>query len=157
MTQSTTYTTSFQVLGDARILFRPDKWPNAYSWNGGRYTVKYTINVREDVRLGFDKSILDPFPYTRIATVVPDSSHPPYQYWVRIQLEDGRTVVPNTVDEARSLMFDVNKSYKVNGATLGTGTHKLFSRVEAQWSGYLFSGSDKKDKDAPRVTVTVTK
>lgn len=153
-TQSTVFTTSFKVLGDARNNFTPQNWVTAYFAGRRSYTITYKISIREDVRFWFDKEIVSTQTYVRTATFVSGTGMPEL-WWVKITLEDGRVVVPKTVAEAQSLMFDVGKSYNILGSKLGTGTHKLFARIEANWSGYL-SGSAKKDQDSPRVTVTVT-
>jgi hypothetical protein len=153
--QSTTFTSSFQILGNGRSNFNDSVWAVAYAVGKTRYTIRYTISVREDVSRRPDKEIVRPVSYTRIATIVPGAPGMPGPFWVKIQLEDGRTVVPKSVSEAQSLMFDVNKSYPIKGTTLGSGSHKLFARIEANWSGYQFSGSDKVDQNSPRVTVQV--
>jgi hypothetical protein len=155
-TQSTVFTTSFKVLGDGRNNFAPTNWALAYAVGKRSYTITYKITIREAVSFWFDNEIVSPQTYTRTATIVSGAGMPA-PFWVQIKLEDGRTVVPKTIAEAQSLMFDVQKSYNIIGSKLGAGTHKLFAKIEANWSGYMFSGSDKKDQDSPRVTVTVTK
>jgi len=157
ITAYTTFGTSFQILGNGRNDFNPAVWSAAYLAGVRKYVISYTITVREDVSLWLDKQIVPAVTYTRTATIVAGDRSMPGPFWVKITLEGGRTVVPRTVDEAKSLMFDVSKSYQIKGSTLGVGTHKLFARIEAKWSGYLLSGSDKKDKESPRVTVIVNR
>ncbi|MBM4459644.1 MAG: hypothetical protein FJ011_18095 [Chloroflexi bacterium] len=151
--QSTTLVSSFQILGNGRTNFNDFVWAVAYAMGKTKYAVRYTISVREDVELWFDREIVKPTAYTRTATLVSGTPDMPAPIWVEIQLEDGRIVVPETVFEAQSLMFDVSKSYWIGGTTLGAGNHKLFAQIKANWSGYQFSGTDKKD--SPRVTVQV--
>ncbi|MBM4429373.1 MAG: hypothetical protein FJ026_03370 [Chloroflexi bacterium] len=150
--QNTTYTTSLQIAGNGRNNFNDTVWAMAYSVGMTRYTIRYTVSVREDRGLWFDREIVRPVTYTRTATIFA-SSNTPGPFWVRITLEDGRTVTPRTVREAQALMFDFSRSSTIAGSTLGTGTHKLFSKMQVAWSGYQFSGSDSKD--SPRVTVAV--
>jgi hypothetical protein len=153
--KSTEYFTSLQILGDGRTRFDEYYWLLARNLGKTRYTIRYTISIREDVSSWFDKEIIKPTTYTRTATLVSGIPDMPAPIWVRIQLEDGRTVVPKTVSEAQSLMFDVSKSYPIRGMMLGRGDHRLFTQVKANWSGYQLSGTDKSDKGSPRVTIQV--
>jgi hypothetical protein len=152
--QTTTVASSLQIMGNGRQNFNDFIWAAAYAAGVTKYKISYTISIREDVSGWFDREVVKPATYNRTATIAPMIDMPS-AFWVTIQLEDGSVVVPQSVDEAQSLMFDVSKSYSLNGTALGLGDHRLFARVGAVWSGYLFAGSDKKDQDAPRTIVRV--
>jgi hypothetical protein len=156
--QSATFKTSVQLLGNGRSSFNPTSWALAWGFGWKEYSIQYTVDVRKDITLWTDTIIVSPVTYKRTATIYPsDPFTTGSSFWVKIKLEDGSTVTPKSLAQAQSLMFDFNKSYSIQGTKLGTGTFKLHSTIAAKWSGYVSSGSDKQDTNSPRVTITVKK
>jgi len=151
----TKITSSFKLIGGAREKFHSGNWAIAYVSNKTSYSVKYTIEILDDRRFYFDKRLYGPKTYTRTAKIFQRANG---LFGVEITLEDGKKVIPNSNLEAQELMFNFSKTNRISARALGSGKNRVYTRIKANWSGYLFSGSETvEDKKLPRVTVTVLK
>jgi hypothetical protein len=44
-----------------------------------------------------------------------------------------------TVQEAKSLLFDINKLIELNGNDLNSGNHKLFAEINVSWGKHNYT------------------
>jgi hypothetical protein len=62
----------------------------------------------------------------------------PYRVWVSI-IKDDAPFYPLTEEEAKSLLFDVNKVIELKGSDLFSGTHKLYADIKVSWGKHVFT------------------
>ncbi|HYX72098.1 MAG TPA: hypothetical protein VE732_04950, partial [Nitrososphaera sp.] len=62
----------------------------------------------------------------------------PYRIWVSI-VKDDTTFYPLTEEEAKSLLFDVNKIIELRGSDLNSGTHKLYTDIRVSWGKHVYT------------------
>jgi hypothetical protein len=129
----------FRIVGGLREAFHPDVWTLA--WEDFDKRVRLTLNVVLGVQRG---------PLTRkLAEVKKDvrrasfywSRDPdlPYRIWPMIMPEDGGApLIPRNVEDAKSKMLDVEKTFALPAASLGPGRHKLVATVRAAWGRRSF-------------------
>jgi hypothetical protein len=62
----------------------------------------------------------------------------PYRIWVSI-VRDDKPFYPLTEEEAKSLLFDVNKVIELKGSDLNSGTHKLYTDIKVSWGKHVYT------------------
>ena len=129
----------FRVVGGLREAFHPDVWTVA--WEDFDKILRLTMKVSLGAKRGpLGKKIGDSKKQVRKASFYwsrdPDL---PYRIWAMIVPEDGGPPkIPRNVEDAKSKMFDVEKTYSVPASTLGNGTHKLVGMAYAKWGRRSF-------------------
>jgi hypothetical protein len=58
--------------------------------------------------------------------------------WISV-IKDDTLLYPETVEEARSFLFDVNKIIELNAESLDYGVHKLFADIEVTWGKHAYT------------------
>jgi hypothetical protein len=62
----------------------------------------------------------------------------PYRIWISI-VKDDAPFYPLTEEEAKSLLFDVNKVIELKGSDLVSGSHKLHADIKVSWGKHVFT------------------
>jgi hypothetical protein len=66
----------------------------------------------------------------------------PYRIWVSI-VKDDTPFYPLTEEEAKSLLFDVNKVIELKGSDLNSGTHKLYTDIKVSWGKHVYTQANE--------------
>jgi hypothetical protein len=66
----------------------------------------------------------------------------PYRIWVSI-VKDDTPFYPLTEEEAKSLLFDVNKVIELKGSDLNSGTHKLYTDIKVSWGKHAYTQANE--------------
>jgi len=61
-----------------------------------------------------------------------------YRIWVSI-VKDDAPFYPLTEEEARSMLFDVNKVIELSGNDLDSGSHKLYADIRVSWGKHHYT------------------
>jgi hypothetical protein len=61
----------------------------------------------------------------------------PYRIWVSIVKDDG-PFYPLTIEEARSLLFDVHRVIELSGSDLDFGAHNLYADIRVSWGRHEY-------------------
>ena len=80
----------------------------------------------------------------------------PHRIWVSI-IKDDQPFYPLTVDEAKSLLFDVKKVIEVNGNDLTTGRHNLVANIKVRWGKHSYTEPTMISADSNTTEVTCMK
>ena len=129
----------FRIVGGLREAFRPDVWTVA--WEDFDKRVRLTLRVTLGVQRGpLTRKVAELKKEVRRASFYwsrdPDL---PYRVWPMIVPEDGGApIIPFSVEDAKSKMLDVEKSFNVPASSLGVGTHKVVGVAKAMWSRRSF-------------------
>jgi hypothetical protein len=62
----------------------------------------------------------------------------PFRIWVSI-VKDDAPFYPLTEEEAKSLLFDVNKVIELSGSDLDSGTQKLYADIHVSWGKHDYT------------------
>jgi hypothetical protein len=136
----------FKLEGKIREIFDQKNWERAYNKHDNIFRVvieieiasgRKTISITKLVR----KAVL-------FWTRNPKIQH---RIWVQI-VKDDSNFYPLSVDEARTLLFDFNKTLEIEGGLLKIGDNKLSAKILVSWGKHLFTEpqkiSDKSDEIA---------
>src|ERR671924_71848 len=128
-----TLSLSFRVEGSIRQDFSQKNWERAYNKHDN--TFRMTIEV--DLKSG-RRTIL-PMKFVRKAALFwTRSPKIPYRIWVSI-VKDDTPYYPLAIEEAKSLLFDVNKVIELNGSDLASGIHKLHAEIRVSWGKHEYT------------------
>jgi len=147
---------SFSVDGRIRSVFNRETWLYAYDNHDNVFRVKYTITLKASER---GRSI-EPITFLRKASLYwsRDPTIEPYppekKVWVMIVI-DGDSILPRSVEEAQSLLFDVNRVIDTFslGRVLGRGIHDVYAEVKASWGKHTYT--DAKELRARSDSVSI--
>lgn len=127
-------TLGFRIIGGLREAFHPDVWTVA--WEDYDKTMRLSISASVSERRALRSvRLAEVKREVRKATFYwsrdPDL---PYRIWAMVMPEDGGPpIIPASVEDAKSKMFDVVKSFEIQASSLGSGRHALFGRAAAKW------------------------
>jgi hypothetical protein len=131
--QPLTLSLSFKIDGAIRESFDQKNWERAYNKhdNGFRMTIEVGIKSGR-------KTVM-PVKFVRKAALF-WTRNPKIQYmiWVSI-VKDDMPFYPLTIEEAKSLLFDVNKVIELSGSDFDSGTQKLYAEIKVSWGKHNYT------------------
>ncbi len=130
----------FRVVGGLRESFIPDVW--TVSWEDNDKMVRLTME--SSIRRGGKKLASTGKEVRRGKFYWSRDPDLPYRIWAAIIHEDGSApIIPVSVEDAKSKLLDVVKSFEIPAASLGRGTHKLTGSTDVKWGRrtYIEKGS----------------
>lgn len=129
----------FRVVGGLREAFHPDVWTVA--WEDFDKILRLTFKVSLGERRGpLTRKLAETKKEVRRASFYwsrdPDL---PYRIWPMIVPEDGGPPkIPHNVEDAKSKMLDVEKTFRIPASSLGPGRHRLVGTANARWGRRSF-------------------
>ena len=149
---------SFRIIGGLRESFTPEVWTVA--WEDFDKILRLTFSVALVVQRGMGKRKL-----ARIKKEVRKASFYwsrdpdlPYRIWAMIVPEDGGPPkIPRNVEDAKSKMLDVEKTFKIQASSLGVGTHKLLGSAKARWGRRTYIEKGNASLDSRPLVVEVVR
>ena len=147
---------SFRIIGGLRESFTPEVWTVA--WEDFDKILRLTYSVSLGLQRGIGKRKLAKIQKEVRKASFYWSRDPdlPYRIWAMIVPEDGGPPkIPRNVEDAKSKMLDVEKTFKIPASSLGEGTHKLVGGAKARWGRrtYIEKGNASLDSKPLEVEV----
>ncbi len=137
--ENVTVKLAFRIRGGLREAFHPDVWTVAWEDFDKimRLTTRESVGVRKGIltrKVGENRKNVRKasFYWSRD----PDL---PYRIWAMIVPEDGGPpIIPRSVEDAKSKMLDVERTFQIPASALGLGRHSLVGEVTAKWGRRSF-------------------
>ncbi|HEX9677542.1 hypothetical protein [Nitrososphaera sp.] len=131
--QPLTLNLSFKIEGAIRDAFIQKNWEKAYN----KHDNGFRMTIEVDVKSG--RKVITPLKFVRKAALFwTRNPKIPYRIWVSI-VKDDTPNYPLTVEEAQSLLFDVNKVIELSGKDLPSGPHKLSADIRVSWGKHEYT------------------
>ncbi len=131
--QPLTLSLSFKVDGAMRQVFSQKNWERAYN----KHDNGFRMTIEVDLKSG--SKTLMPIKFVRRAALFwTRNPRISYRIWVSI-VKDDAPFYPLTEEEAKSLMFDVNKVIELSGSDLDSGTQKLYADIRVSWGKHDYT------------------
>ncbi len=154
-TQPVTFEVSFSVNGKVRELFNRDTWLYAYERHDNLFRIKYSIALRSP-----NRDICEPIIFLRKASLYwsRDPTIEPYppekKVWAMIVM-DNDSLLPRSVQEVQSLLFDVSRKIDVFALdkVLGKGMHEVYAEVRASWNKHVYIDAKELSSRSNKVTI----
>jgi hypothetical protein len=135
--QPLTLSLSFRIQGSIRDAFSQKNWERAYNKHDKGFLMKIEIDLKSGGRR------IAPIKLVRKAALFwTRNPKIPYRIWVSI-VKDDAPFYPLTEEEAKSMLFDVNKVIELKGGDLNSGTHKLYTDIKVSWGKHVFTQPDE--------------
>lgn len=131
--QPLTLSLSFKVDGAIRELFSQKNWERAYNKHDNGFRMIFEVDLKSGRRT------VMPIKFVRKAALF-WTRNPKIQYriWVSI-VKDDAPFYPLTEEEAKALLFDVNKVIELSGNDLDSGTQKLYAEIRVSWGKHTYT------------------
>jgi len=149
-------TIRFSLVGGARNVFNREIWLKSYQNSDRLYRVTYDVRIKKSgviskelVAQKFVRKAT--FYWTRNPDLNPDYSK---KVWVMIIVEGRESTIPKDEDESRTMLFDLERTFRVLGSDLGKGRHALKAYAKASWGRHIFGEKGSTKKVSPPITVT---
>ena len=131
--QPLTLSLSFRIQGAIRDSFSQKNWERAYNKHDKGFLMKIEIDLKSGRRrIALIKLV------RKAALFWTRNPKIPYRIWVSI-VKDDAPFYPLTEEEAKSLLFDVNKVIELKGSDLPSGTHKVYADIMVSWGKHVFT------------------
>ena len=131
--QPLTLSLSFRIQGSIREAFSQKNWERAYN----KHDKGFLMTIEIDLKSGSRRRITLIKLVRKAALFWTRNPKIPYRIWVSI-VRDDTPFYPLTEEEAKSLLFDVNKVIELKGSDLNSGTHKLYTDIKVSWGKHVY-------------------
>lgn len=131
--QPLTLSLNFKVDGAIREAFSQKNWERAYN----KHDNGFRMTIEVDLKSG--RKTVMPIKFVRKAALFwTRNPKIPYRIWVSV-VKDDAPFYPLTEDEAKSLLFDVNKVIELSGSDLDSGAQKLYTDIRVTWGKHDYT------------------
>jgi hypothetical protein len=131
--QPLTLSLSFRIQGSIREAFSQKNWERAYNKHDNGFIMKIEIDLKSGRRrISLIKLV------RKAALFWTRNPKIPYRIWVSV-VKDDTPLYPLTEEEAKSLLFDVNKVIELRGSDLNSGTHRLYADIKVSWGKHVYT------------------
>ena len=128
---------SFNVDGNIREVFNPKMWETAYDKHDNLFRMSISIALKIKRTKIFLTKITRKAPmfWTRSPKI-------PFRIWVSI-IRDDTPFYPVTFEEAKSLLFNVNKIIEMDTDSLNLGNHSMYADIKVSWGRHHYTGPEE--------------
>ncbi len=131
--QPLTLSLSFRIQGSIREAFSQKNWERAYNKHDKGFLMKIEIDLKSGTRrIALIKLV------RKAALFWTRNPKIPHRIWVSI-VKDDTPFYPLSEEEAKSLLFDVNKVIELKGSDFNSGTHKLYTDIKVSWGKHVYT------------------
>lgn len=124
---------SFKINGNIRQVFNPKIWEAAYD----KHDKSFMMSIAVALKLERTKILLTKI--TRKASIFwTRSPKIPSRIWVLI-IRDDNPFYPLTIEEAKSLLFDVNKIIELDTNNFNPGNHTIYADIKVSWGRHYYT------------------
>ena len=154
--ETVTVNLAFRVSGGLREAFHPDVWTVA--WEDFDKILRLTTKESVVVKRGaFARKVAENKKSVRRASFYwsrdPDL---PYRIWAMVMPESGGPpLIPHSVEDAKSKMLDVERSFQLPASSIGRGRHALVGKVTAKWGRRSFIEKGAVSKDSKPAVIEI--
>lgn len=128
-----TLSLSFNIDGLIRENFSQKNWERAYD----KHDNGFRLTISLDLKVG--RNTVDKSKFVRKAALFwtrnPKLSH---RVWVSI-IKDETPHYPLTIEEAKSLLFDVTKTMELDSNKLREGKNEIYVSIKVSWGKHLYT------------------
>jgi hypothetical protein len=128
-----TLSLGFKIHGLIREIFSQKNWERAYD----KHDNGFRLTVLLELRVG--KKAVDKIKIVRKAVLFwtrnPKLS---YRVWISV-IKDEAPFYPLTIDEAKSLLFDVTKTIELDSKILKKGENQIQVSIKVNWGKHLYT------------------
>jgi hypothetical protein len=131
--ESLTLSLSFKIQGNIREVFDQKNWERAYNIHDNVFRITIEISLKDG-----RKAILENKFVRKAILFWTRSPKIPFRIWVSI-IKDDAPFYPTTVEEAKSLLFDISKFIELNGYDFKSGSREFSTDIKVSWGKHFYT------------------
>ena len=131
--ESLTLSLSFKIQGNIREVFDQKNWERAYNIHDNVFRITIEISLKDG-----RKAVLQNKFVRKAILFWTRSPKIPFRIWISI-IKDDTPFYPTTVEEAKSLLFDINQLIELNGDHLECGSHEFSTDIKVSWGKHFYT------------------
>lgn len=131
--ESLTLSLSFKIQGNIREVFDQKNWERAYNIHDNVFRITIEISLKEG-----RKAVLQNKFVRKAILFWTRSPKIPFRIWVSI-IKDDTPFYPTTVEEAKSLLFDISKFIELNGYDFKRGSREFSTDIKVSWGKHFYT------------------
>jgi hypothetical protein len=123
----------FKIEGKIRQVFDQKNWERAYNLHDNIFRIKIDV----DLNAG-GKKLLHSGSFHKASLFWTRNPKLPYRIWSLI-VKDDTTFYPSSIEEVKSLLFDVEKEIIVNASQFDLGKHEIHAQIGVWWGKHQYT------------------
>ena len=131
--ESLTLSLSFKIQGKIREVFDQKNWERAYNIHDNVFRITIEISLKDG-----RKAVLQNNFVRKAILFWTRSPKIPFRIWVSI-IKDDTPFYPTSVEEAKSLLFDINKLIELNGYDFKRGSREFSTDIKVSWGKHFYT------------------
>lgn len=131
--ESLTLSLSFKIQGNIREVFDQKNWERAYNIHDNIFRITIEISLKDG-----RKAVLQNKFVRKAILFWTRSPKIPFRIWISI-IKDDTPFYPTTVEEAKSLLFDINKLIELNDYDLKRGSREFSTDIKVSWGKHFYT------------------
>ncbi len=140
----------FKIEGKIKEAFVQKNWERAYDKHDNMFRLTIYLEVRSGRR-----SLLTTKFVTKAALFWTRNPKIPYRIWTSI-IKDETTLYPTSVEEARSLLFNINKTIELDSKILNVGNNRIGVSITVSWGKHVYTEPGKVSNKSKTLEVNRT-
>ncbi|HYY67428.1 MAG TPA: hypothetical protein VE572_03680 [Nitrososphaeraceae archaeon] len=130
--EQVTFRITFGIGGKIRQVFNQKNWEKAYDLHDNLFRIKIVI----DLKCG-SKKLVHNSSLHKASLFWTRNPKVPYRIWILI-IKDDTTFYPSNVEEAQSLLFDIEKEFTVNASHFKVGEQEVHAQIRVWWGKHHY-------------------
>jgi hypothetical protein len=130
--EQVTFRITFRIGGKIRQVFDQKNWERAYYLHDNLFRIKIDIDLKSG-----SKKLVHNCSLRKASLFWTRNPKVPYRIWILI-IKDDTTFYPSTVEEAQSLLFDIEKELTVNASHFNVGEQEVHAQIRVWWGKHHY-------------------
>ena len=143
----------FKIEGEVRRVFDQRSWERAYNLHDNLFRIKIDIDLKSE-----RKTLAHMTSLHKASLFWTRNPNLPYRIWIFI-IKDDTTFYPSSVEEARSILFDVEdveKELLVNPSQFGVDVKEIYAQIKVWWGKHNYTPSCELNAKTNKVSLQLS-
>jgi hypothetical protein len=123
----------FRIEGKIRQVFDQKNWERAYNLHDNIFRIKIDVDLNSG-----SKKLLHSGSLRKASLFWTRNPKLPYRVWILI-VKDDTTFYPSSIEEIKSLLFDVEKEIIVNASQIERGKQQIHAQIRVWWGKHYYT------------------
>lgn len=123
----------FKIEGKIRQVFDQKNWERAYNLHDNIFRIKIDLDLNSG-----SKKLLHIGSLRKASLFWTRNPKLPYRVWCLI-VKDDTTFYPSSIEEVKSLIFDVEKEIMVNASQFDLGKQQIHAQIRVWWGKHYYT------------------
>jgi hypothetical protein len=145
-----TFRIAFTIGGKIRQVFDQKSWERAYNLHDNLFRIKIDIDLKSG-----SKKLVHSGSLRKASLFWTRNPKLPYRIWILI-IKDDTTFYPSSIEEAKSLLFDVEKDIVVDASQIDVGRQDIYAQIRVWWGKHQYTSPCELKSNTNKVSLRKT-